>query len=73
MMSRKAATREAQGRNLKKEMSDRSVVVKAKGWKTLAEEMPYAYKDIDAVVAVMHSAGIARKVARLKPMAVIKG
>ncbi len=73
MMSRKAATREAQGRNLKKEMSDRGIVVKAKGWKTIAEEMPYAYKDVDAVVGVMHEAGITRKVARLKPMAVIKG
>ncbi len=73
MMSRKAATRKSRGRNILKEMSSRGVLVKAKGMRTLAEEMPFAYKDVDAVVSVMHEAGIARKVARLKPMAVIKG
>jgi tRNA-splicing ligase RtcB len=39
----------------------------------LAEEAPVAYKDVDRVVNVVHGAGIARKVARLKPVAVIKG
>jgi tRNA-splicing ligase RtcB len=41
--------------------------------KTLAEEMPEAYKDVSEVVGVIHHAGISRKVVRLKPMGVIKG
>ena len=73
MMSRKAAIRKSKGRNIQKEMSERGVLVKAKGWTTMAEEMPFAYKDVDAVVSVMHEAGIARKVARLRPLAVVKG
>jgi len=73
MMSRKSAVRKAKGRNIKKEMSDRGVVVRAKGWTTMAEEMPFAYKDVDAVVSVMHEAGITRKVARLRPLVVVKG
>ena len=73
MMSRKGAVKRAAGRNLRKEMSDLGVMVRSRGRTTLAEEMPYAYKDIDQVAAVMHNAGIARKVARLRPMAVLKG
>ena len=45
----------------------------ASGRSTLAEEMPEAYKDVERVVSVMHRAGISRKVARLKPIGVIKG
>jgi tRNA-splicing ligase RtcB len=45
----------------------------AHGRETLAEEMPEAYKDVKRVVNVMHEAGIALRVARLKPMGVIKG
>ncbi|MBN2366590.1 MAG: hypothetical protein EH225_11815, partial [Calditrichaeota bacterium] len=41
--------------------------------KTIAEEMPWAYKDVADVVEVMHRAGISRKVVRLKPLGVIKG
>jgi len=54
-------------------MTDAGVLVKAAGRETLAEEMPFAYKDVNVVVSVMHEAGIARKVARLRPIAVIKG
>ncbi|MEA3279389.1 MAG: RtcB family protein, partial [Thermodesulfobacteriota bacterium] len=43
------------------------------GCSTLAEEMTDAYKDISQVVEVVHGAGISKKVARLKPMAVVKG
>ena len=43
------------------------------GSTTLAEEMPEAYKDVEAVVNVMHGAGITRKVARMAPIGVIKG
>jgi tRNA-splicing ligase RtcB len=73
MMSRKAAIQKAGGRNLFQEMRDAGVLVKAAGRETVAEEMPFAYKDVNVVVSVMHEAGIARKVARLKPIAVIKG
>jgi len=48
-------------------------VVRAGSMKGLAEEAPAAYKDVDGVVQVVHGAGIARKVAQLRPLAVIKG
>ncbi len=72
-MSRRGAKKQSQGRNLLKEMSDRGVTVKADGMGTVAEEMPHAYKDVESVVGVMHNAGLTRRVARVKPMAVIKG
>jgi tRNA-splicing ligase RtcB len=61
------------GRDLFKEMADRGVQVQAKGFHTVAEEMPYAYKDVAEVVDVMDKAEISRKVARLRPIGVIKG
>ena len=73
VMSRKGAKRKGKGRNLLEEMKQRGVVVKARGMGTVAEEMPYAYKDVESVVSVMHNAGITRRVARLKPLAVVKG
>ncbi|MCD6406030.1 MAG: RtcB family protein [Planctomycetes bacterium] len=51
----------------------RGVYVMAKGRTTLAEEAPWAYKDVTEVVKVMHNAGISRKVARLVPLGVVKG
>jgi tRNA-splicing ligase RtcB len=73
MMSRKQAKRESRGRNLLAEMAERGVVVRAAGMRTVAEEMPYAYKDVSDVVDVMAGAGISEKVFRLKPIGVIKG
>ena len=73
MMSRQEAIRKGRGRNISREMSDSGVIVRAKGRETLAEEMPSAYKNVDDVVSVMHNAGITRKVARFKPLAVMKG
>jgi tRNA-splicing ligase RtcB len=73
VMSRKGAVRRAAGRSIKRELADRGIVVRYEGRTTLAEEMPEAYKDVDAVVSVMHEAGITRKVARLEPMGVVKG
>jgi tRNA-splicing ligase RtcB len=49
------------------------VVARGRSWKGLAEEQPDAYKDIDVVVDVVHNAGLAKKVARLRPIGVIKG
>jgi tRNA-splicing ligase RtcB len=73
VQSRHKAKKMGQGRDLLKEMRDRGVVVQARGWATVAEEMPYAYKDVSQVVEVMHRAGISKKVAKLTPVGVIKG
>ena len=73
MMSRSAAKKKSKGRAIHRELADRGIQVRWTGRSTLAEEMPEAYKDISQVVAVVHGAGISRKVARLRPMAVVKG
>jgi tRNA-splicing ligase RtcB len=72
-LSRHAAKKSARGRAITREMEGRGVIVRAEGYATLAEEIPEAYKDVADVVDVVHGAGIARKVARLVPMGVIKG
>jgi tRNA-splicing ligase RtcB len=54
-------------------MEDRGIQVRAGSMSGLAEEAPSAYKDVDAVVETVVAAGIARKVARLRPLAVVKG
>jgi tRNA-splicing ligase RtcB len=56
-----------------KDLESKGIVVMARGKRTIAEEAPDAYKDIDDVVNVVHKAGISRKVARLRPLCVIKG
>jgi len=73
MQSRNQALKSAKGRDLVKELKQKGIIIKAKGIKTIAEEMPEAYKDVSNVVDVMHKAGISTKVARLKPIGVIKG
>lgn len=73
VMSRHQAMRKAKGRSIWREMEDRGIIVRAAGRGTLAEEMSEAYKDISNVVDVVHRAGISRKVARLRPMGVVKG
>jgi tRNA-splicing ligase RtcB len=73
MLSRTQAGKQARGRNLLREMEDRGVLVRATGRRTVAEEMPEAYKDVAEVVDVVDAAGLARKVARLRPLAVVKG
>jgi len=73
VMSRSKAKRSIHGATLKKQLEDRGIVIKAGSMSGLAEEAPEAYKDVDSVVDVVHGAGIAKKVARLVPLAVIKG
>jgi tRNA-splicing ligase RtcB len=73
LMSRHQAIRQAKGRAIWREMEDKGIIVRAAGRETLAEEMSEAYKDISNVVDVVHNAGISLKVARLRPMGVIKG
>jgi len=73
VMSRKQAIRSAAGRQIDKELAAKGVIARARGRTGLAEEQPDAYKDVDAVVECVASAHLARKVARLRPMGVIKG
>jgi tRNA-splicing ligase RtcB len=73
MLSRKAAKRASRGRAIHRELADQGILVRWSGRGTLAEEMPDAYKDVSQVVDVVHGAGISKKVARLRPIGVIKG
>ncbi|MBT8380503.1 MAG: RtcB family protein [Ignavibacteria bacterium] len=72
-LSRKKAMKNAKGRNLIEELKQKGIVIQAKGYRTIAEEMPDAYKDVLDVVNVMHTEGITKKVAKLRPVGVIKG
>lgn len=73
VMSRRQAKRSVHGNDLRRELERRGIVVRAGSAAGLAEEAPQAYKDVDEVVKVVSGAGIARRVARLVPLAVIKG
>ncbi len=72
-MSRTQAKKTIRGENLHKQLAGQGITVLARSMSGLAEEAPAAYKDVDAVVDTVVGAGIAAKVARLKPLAVIKG
>jgi tRNA-splicing ligase RtcB len=72
-MSRTAALAAAKGRRIERELADLGVVARAQSFRGLAEEQPAAYKDVDQVVEVVHRANLSRKVARLRPIGVIKG
>jgi len=72
-MSRSQAKRTIRGDQLRQHLEDKGVRVRAGSMPGLAEEAPQAYKDVDAVVEVVVQAGIAAKVARLRPVAVVKG
>lgn len=72
-MSRTKAKREVRGSELKQELEKKGIVIRTDSISGLAEEAPSAYKDVEEVVEVVHNAGLAKKVARLKPLAVIKG
>jgi tRNA-splicing ligase RtcB len=72
-MSRTAAVADAAGRRIDKELEARGVIARAQSRRGLAEEQPKAYKNVDEVVEVVHNAGLSRKVARMRPIGVIKG
>ncbi|QDU98641.1 RtcB family protein [Lignipirellula cremea] len=72
-MSRTAAVKHAQGRDIKKELKARGVSARSHSWRGLAEEQPDAYKDVNQVVDVVHQANLAKKVARMRPIGVVKG
>jgi tRNA-splicing ligase RtcB len=73
LLSRTAAVRESAGRRIDKELESRGVIARAQTLRGLAEEQPAAYKDVNDVVDVVHRAGLSRKVARMRPIGVIKG
>jgi tRNA-splicing ligase RtcB len=71
--SRHEAIDRARGRHIDKELAELGIIARARGRTGLAEEQPDAYKDVEAVVDCVASAGISGKVARLRPVGVIKG
>ncbi len=73
VMSRHQALKQKKGEEVKEELHKKNIEVKSGSMKGLAEEMPGAYKDIDEVVNVVDELGISKKIARLKPLVVIKG
>lgn len=73
LLSRKKAKKQVWGEDLRAELESAGIQVRAGSMAGLAEEAPQAYKDVDEVVNTVSGAGIARKVARLTPLAVIKG
>jgi tRNA-splicing ligase RtcB (3'-phosphate/5'-hydroxy nucleic acid ligase) len=72
-MSRHAALRSVRGEALRGELEKEGVAVRARSWRGLAEEAPVAYKDVEEVVSACERAGLARRVARLRPLGVVKG
>lgn len=73
VMSRTQAKKSCRGRNIAVELEKKGIIVMAERMSTLVEEVPEAYKDVSHVVEVVHRAGLARKVAKLRPLGVIKG
>jgi tRNA-splicing ligase RtcB len=72
-MSRGAAKRARTGAEVRRELEARGIIVRCPSSGELAEEAPTAYKDVERVVDVVHRAGLARTVARLRPLGVVKG
>jgi tRNA-splicing ligase RtcB len=73
LMSRTAAKKGRTAKQVEKELEGRGVIVRSETKDGILEEIPEAYKDVDEVIEVVHKAGLAHKVARLRPMGVIKG
>lgn len=73
VMSRHAAVRMVDGRQLMSRLEGQGILVRPRSWQGLAEETPEAYKDIGAVIEASQGAGLCRVVARLEPLGVVKG
>jgi tRNA-splicing ligase RtcB len=73
VLSRTKALKMAKGRQLQRELEEQGIMVRSADRRTLAEEMPEAYKDVEEVVDVLQGAGIAKKVAKMRPLGVVKG
>ena len=72
-MSRTGARREITGAELRRRLEAQGIVVRCPSNRGLAEEAPFAYKDVERVVAVVERAGLAGRVAQLAPLGVVKG
>ena len=73
LMSRTKAVKHAAGRRIDQELAREGIIVRARSWRGLAEEQPAAYKNVDHVVDVVDKAALAKKVARMRPIGVVKG
>jgi tRNA-splicing ligase RtcB len=73
LMSRHAAIRATKGRSIRNELEEKGIIVMSRNRETLSEEAPEAYKRIDDVVHIVHKAGLSRKVAKMRPLGVVKG
>lgn len=73
VMSRHEAIRASKGRHLIKELEEKGIIVRSAEMETLMEEIPDAYKNVNDVVHVVHGAGLSKKVAKMRPLGVIKG
>ncbi len=73
VMSRHEALRQFRGEQIKQELKNKDIEIEAGGWKSIAEEAPGVYKDINEVVKVSQELGIGKLVAKMKPLAVMKG
>jgi tRNA-splicing ligase RtcB (3'-phosphate/5'-hydroxy nucleic acid ligase) len=72
-LSRTAARKQIHGAELRRQLEEQGIVVRSPSNKGLAEEAPFAYKDVERVVEIVERAGLARRVARLRPLGVVKG
>ena len=72
-MSRTGARKQVTGSELRRQLEAQGIVVRCPSNKGLAEEAPFAYKDVERVVDVVERARLARRVARLRPLGVVKG
>jgi tRNA-splicing ligase RtcB len=73
LMSRTAVKKGKDARTEQRKLEERGILVRSESRDGILEELPEAYKDVDEVIEVVHQAGLAKKVARLRPMAVVKG
>ncbi len=73
LMGRTAARRGRNAAEVLKDLEDAGIIARSETRDGIIEEIPEAYKDVDEVIEVVHVAGLARKVARLRPLGVIKG
>ena len=72
-MSRTGARKRVHGADLRRELEESGITVRCPSNRGLAEEAPFAYKEVDRVVEIVERAGLAARVARLRPVGVIKG
>jgi tRNA-splicing ligase RtcB len=73
LLSRTAARKQIGGSELRRQLEAQGIVIRSPSPKGLAEEAPFAYKDVERVVEVVERAGLAKRVARLVPIGVVKG